>query len=285
MAGLLVPTPAAEAIGAAECLITGTIRFIPSAENPERGAWNIDPAMIQCQGMFNFVSSPRQGNGVGESFNPQGQQFRGTGSYQTVPSSDGGCLHELGEGEVDYWIPHREAGRPHEGAEHLPPGRRRYLHDPDAATGRSRSRGTGQLPDGPGDQGPFLAEVTLVRTSGAGRTPPARTLSARPELVQAVERRRVPDHLAERDQVGGNVQHAEARRSQSAAPRGRGSGAAARPRRRAEGVGAGIAEHQPLAEVLGEQAERRPHHRGQRHRRRSAAGGHGSTPPRRPATP
>ena len=104
LTALVAPAPAADAIGVGECLISGTIRFTPSASDPRQGAWNIDPAVIQCQGMFNFVSSPRRGNGVGETFNGQGQQFRGSGSYQTVPSSDGGCLHELGEGAVDYYL-------------------------------------------------------------------------------------------------------------------------------------------------------------------------------------
>jgi hypothetical protein len=54
--------------------------------------------------MFNAVSSPRTGYGVGEPFTGAGQRFTGSGSYRTVPSADRGCLQELGEGTVDYWF-------------------------------------------------------------------------------------------------------------------------------------------------------------------------------------
>jgi len=166
LGGLVVPTPAADAIGAAECLISGTIRFTPSEVNPHRGAWDIDPAVIQCQGMFNFVSSPRQGNGVGESFNPQGQQFRGSGSYQTVPSSDGGCLHELGEGTVDYYL------RTVNQDIHMKEQNSFLLAGAGALT-TPTLYGSFQIPlhersclTGPPTTALFLAEVTMVRTTG-----------------------------------------------------------------------------------------------------------------------
>ena len=101
---LLLPTPTAHAVGAGACTISGTIRFTAAPGATDRGVWNIAPAAIQCRGMFNFVSSPRSGVGFGESFTGDQQEFSGSGSYRTVPAADGSCLHELGEGNVDYWI-------------------------------------------------------------------------------------------------------------------------------------------------------------------------------------
>jgi hypothetical protein len=101
---LLLPTPAAHAVGVGACTITGTIRFTAAPGATDRGVWDISPAAIQCRGMFNFVSSPRYGYGVGEQFTGSQQQFSGSGSYKTVPAADGGCLHELGEGTVKYLI-------------------------------------------------------------------------------------------------------------------------------------------------------------------------------------
>jgi len=166
MTALVAPAPAAEAVGVGECLISGTIRFTPSAETAAVGAWDIDPAVIQCQGMFNFVSSPRNGNGVGETFNGQGQQFRGSGSYRTVPSSGGGCLHELGEGTVDYYLATVNQD----------------IHMKEKNTFRLAGAGTFTTPTlygsfqisqhdsrcltGPATTALFLAEVTMVRTTG-----------------------------------------------------------------------------------------------------------------------
>ena len=65
---LLMPAPAAHAVGVGACTITGTIRFTASPGASDRGVWDINPAAIQCRGMFNFVSSPRYGYGVGEQF-------------------------------------------------------------------------------------------------------------------------------------------------------------------------------------------------------------------------
>ena len=166
LAGLLLPTPAADAIGAAECLISGTIRFTPTAGSPDRGSWDIDPAVIQCQGMFNFVSSPRQGNGVGEAFNPQGQQFRGFGEYKTIPSSDGGCLHELGVGTVDYYL------RTVNQDIHMKEQNTFLLAGAGTFT-TPTLYGSFQIPmhegsclTGPATTALFMAEVTLVRTTG-----------------------------------------------------------------------------------------------------------------------
>jgi hypothetical protein len=167
MATLVAPAPPAEAIGVGECLISGTIRFTPSAASPGRGAWDIDPAVIQCQGVFNFVSSPRKGNGVTETFNGQGQQFRGSGSYQTVPSAEGGCLHALGEGTVDYYLATvNQDIHMKEQTSFLLAG---------AGTFNTPTLyGSFQIPQhdsscltGPPTTALFLAEVTMVRTTGA----------------------------------------------------------------------------------------------------------------------
>lgn len=164
MITLVAPAPAAEAIGVAECLISGTIRFTPSA--PDRGAWEINPAVIQCQGMFNFVSSPRHGHGVGETFVGKGQQFTGSGSYQTVPSSQGGCLHELGEGTVDYYLATVNQDI------HMKEKNTFLLAGAGTFT-TPTLHGSFQIPPhdsscltGPATTALFLAEVTMVRTTG-----------------------------------------------------------------------------------------------------------------------
>ncbi|HYH51533.1 MAG TPA: hypothetical protein VEG38_18460 [Acidimicrobiia bacterium] len=163
---LLGPVPAADAVGAGVCTISGTIRFTPSSAAADRGLWDINPAVIQCRGMFNVVSSPRGAHGVGEQFTGAGQRFTGAGSYKTVPSADGGCLHELGEGEVDYWIvTQNQDVHMQEKNAFLLAGAGTFttptlygsfqipLHD-------------GQCLTGPATTALFLAEVMVVRTSG-----------------------------------------------------------------------------------------------------------------------
>lgn len=162
---LVWPAPAAEAVGAGVCTISGTIRFTPSAAVGQ-GLWDINPAVIQCRGMFNVVSTPRGERGVGEQFTGQGTQFSGSGSYKTVPSADGGCLHELGEGEVDYWIVTQNQD----------------IHMQEKNAFRLAGAGTfttptlygsfqiplheGECLTGPATTALFLAEVVVVRTSG-----------------------------------------------------------------------------------------------------------------------
>ena len=162
----LLPTPTAHAVGTGACTITGTIRFTAAPGATDRGVWDISPAAIQCRGMFNFVSSPRSGPGVGEQFTGNQQQFTGSGSYKTVPSAGGGCLHELGEGTVDYWITTVN--------QDVHVVEKNTFHSAGAGTFTTpQLYGTFQIPvhespclSAPATTALFLAEVAWVRTSG-----------------------------------------------------------------------------------------------------------------------
>lgn len=163
---LFVPTPAANALAAGGCIISGTIRFTPAAGSSDRGLWDINPAVIQCQGMFNAVSSPRYGYGVGEPFTGSGEQFTGSGSYKTVPLGDGGCLQELGEGTVDYWF--RTVNQDVHMRE-----KNTFLLAGAGAFTTPTLYGSFQIPlheggclTGPPTTALFLAEVTVVRPTG-----------------------------------------------------------------------------------------------------------------------
>lgn len=163
---LLLPTPAAHAIGTGACTITGTIRFTAAPGASDQGVWDIDPAVIQCQGMFNVISSPRKGYGVGEPFVGNGQRFTGSGSYRTVPASNGGCLQELGEGKVDYWFATVNQDV------HMVEKNSFLLAGAGAFT-TPTLYGSFQIPlhegeclSGPPTSALFLAEVVFVRTSG-----------------------------------------------------------------------------------------------------------------------
>jgi hypothetical protein len=93
---VLLPTPGAptaQAAGVAACTITGTIRFFPSSDNPRQGAWNVEPAVIDCGGLF---------RGWNRILRPG--SFAGSGSYAALPTGTGTCLHHVGSGTVDYWI-------------------------------------------------------------------------------------------------------------------------------------------------------------------------------------
>jgi len=161
LAAFLAPTPPAEAVGLGACTITGTITFQPAAATPDRGAWNISPAVIQCRGQFN----------TRELMKGQGS-FAGSGFYSVVPSSQGGCLRELGTGSVDYWIPTDEQDvhviEPHA-----------FLLAGAGAFTTPTLRGVFQiLPMYEGNclttpvtKALFLAEVSLVRLSMADYTP------------------------------------------------------------------------------------------------------------------
>ncbi|HEV8626281.1 MAG TPA: hypothetical protein VG034_17665 [Acidimicrobiia bacterium] len=94
LAIFLGPAPAAEAFGAGACTIGGTITFTPSGQTPGQGTWDISPGVIQCRGQFNtYEYMLRHGS------------FSGSGTYTSLPSTEGTCLKELGTGTVDYWIP------------------------------------------------------------------------------------------------------------------------------------------------------------------------------------
>jgi hypothetical protein len=93
LATVLATAPAAEALGAGVCTIGGTITFSPAGQTSETGAWSIAPATIVCRGQYNTKELMLR-NGA----------FNGSGSYTSLPSAQGGCLHQLGTGSVDYWI-------------------------------------------------------------------------------------------------------------------------------------------------------------------------------------
>jgi hypothetical protein len=95
LAILVGPAPAAEAFGAGACTIGGTITFVPAdGQAPGQGNWSIAPGVIQCRGQFNtYEYMLRSGS------------FSGSGTYTSLPSTEGGCIKELGTGTVDYWIP------------------------------------------------------------------------------------------------------------------------------------------------------------------------------------
>jgi hypothetical protein len=83
--------PPANAVGAGVCTISGTIAFEPPNGPYLRGVWNIRPGAIDCKGVYKRV----------DYFTGQGP-FTGTGTYTVLPSGTGACLHQVGEGSVDY---------------------------------------------------------------------------------------------------------------------------------------------------------------------------------------
>lgn len=98
VAGLaLVPlvglAPKAEAIGAGTCTISGTIAFEPPTGPYMQGIWHIRPGAIDCKGLH---KGP-------DYFTGQGS-FTGTGTYKVLPSGTGQCIHQVGEGNVDYTV-------------------------------------------------------------------------------------------------------------------------------------------------------------------------------------
>src|SRR5687767_9530061 len=81
--------PVAEAVGAGVCTISGTIDFVPSTPVPAQGTWSIEPAVIDCHGLF---------DGVERIIGPG--SFSGTGTYQALPSGSAACAHHFGTGTV-----------------------------------------------------------------------------------------------------------------------------------------------------------------------------------------
>lgn len=160
------PAPPAGAFGAGACVVSGTIRFTPTVANPDRGTWDIIPAVIQCHGMFNFNSSPRGRRGVGERFVGPGESFTGSGWYRTSQVPGAGCVQHLGEGSLDYWMVTENQD----------------LHIKESATFRLAGAGVltsptlngsfqvlshdGGCMTGPAGTGLFTAELAFVRTSG-----------------------------------------------------------------------------------------------------------------------
>lgn len=159
LAAVFGPAPAADAVGVGACTITGTITFTPAGEGADQGLWAISPAQITCRGQFNtYELMLKQAS------------FEGKGSYTTLPSGEGGCLRELGAGEVDYWIP-TEKQDVHVKEPHT------FVLAGAGAFVTPTLKGSFQIPayDGncltaPVTKALFLAEVSLFRNSGADWT-------------------------------------------------------------------------------------------------------------------
>jgi hypothetical protein len=88
--------PTAEAAGGAVCSISGTINFFPAPAT--QGRWAVDPAVINCQGLFRATERI-----IGPG------RFAGSGTYTETPAGSGTCMHHVGTGNVDYMIPTSEA--------------------------------------------------------------------------------------------------------------------------------------------------------------------------------
>jgi hypothetical protein len=88
--------PAANGLGGAACVISGTITFAPpSAEAPagSPGSWDIGPGQIQCNGIINGYRIWGTG------------PFTGSGTYTSLPVAGSTCghlVHHVGMGNVDY---------------------------------------------------------------------------------------------------------------------------------------------------------------------------------------
>ena len=89
LAGFAAP---ADATGYGICTITGTINF--SSDTPSTGKWDIRTAVIDCQGI---VAARRRIIGRGP--------FKGSGTFSAVAPGAGGCLQQVGTGNVEYRIP------------------------------------------------------------------------------------------------------------------------------------------------------------------------------------
>lgn len=160
LAMLLGPARPADAVGAGACTIGGTINFISGQETPGQGTWSIFPATILCRGQYNTKELMLR-NG----------EFTGEGSYTSLPSAQGGCLRQLGTGDVDYWIT-TEKQDIHIREPHA------FLLAGAGAFTTPTLRGVFQIVSYEGDclTGPvtkasFLAEVTLFRESASDWTP------------------------------------------------------------------------------------------------------------------
>jgi hypothetical protein len=91
---LLWLVPPAEATGTGVCTISGTITFSQSDPTTGGGRWNIGPAVISCQGLYNGY----------ERITGDGR-FAGAGTYAAFPPGSGTCLHSTGSGTVEYGFP------------------------------------------------------------------------------------------------------------------------------------------------------------------------------------
>jgi hypothetical protein len=162
--GLLLPlvwvTPQAEANGAAVCAISGTIDFTPSTAVPSQGQWRIEPAVINCQGIYRGY----------QYFTAPGS-FAGTGTYTDLPGK-GGCLHQVGKGDLDYRLTTTEADL------HFEEPGQFVLAGAGAFTTPSLNGTIQMTPPYEGDclsapvtRATFFAQALMVRLSGSGVDP------------------------------------------------------------------------------------------------------------------
>jgi hypothetical protein len=93
MSVLVGPLPAAHAKGVGACMISGTISLTPPASASAQGVWRIEPAVIECQGLF---------EGVDRFIGPG--PFSGSGTYTAPAAGSAGCLLQLGRGTVNYLL-------------------------------------------------------------------------------------------------------------------------------------------------------------------------------------
>lgn len=94
---LLGFVPTARATGTGVCTISGTIHFTSSPRTPTEGGWSIEPAVMQCRGVF---------RGWDRILGPG--SFKGSGVYSNPPTGGGTCVPQVGSGTVDYLIPTSE---------------------------------------------------------------------------------------------------------------------------------------------------------------------------------
>jgi hypothetical protein len=82
--------PAAHALGAATCVISGTMTFTEPTSTLGSGTWEIGPGLIECNGAVNgyriWGSAP----------------FAGRGTFTNLSPAGNPCLHQVGTGIVDY---------------------------------------------------------------------------------------------------------------------------------------------------------------------------------------
>lgn len=143
-------TSGAGAVGYGVCSFTGAITFTP--QSATAGTWTISPAVLDCQGI---IASRRRIIGRGA--------FKGSGTYEALPPGDGGCLRQIGKGEVEYDVPttggeinivepwnHRMAGA---GTISTPTLRGAFAVNPTS----------GDCVTGPVTRGTFVGQVILYR--------------------------------------------------------------------------------------------------------------------------
>lgn len=162
--GLLLPmiwvAPQAEANGAAVCAISGTIDFIPSQALPSQGQWRVEPAVISCQGSYRGY----------QYFTGPGS-FTGKGTYTDLPGK-GGCLHQVGEGTLDYRLQTTETDLHfEEPGEFVLAGAGAFTTPSLNGTIQMGPPYNGDCITTPVTRATFFAQGLMVRVSGSGLDP------------------------------------------------------------------------------------------------------------------